>query len=102
MSRVTLVRYTTKPGRADENEALAAVAFAGLRASAPAGVTYAMFRDGSDFTHLFVNRAEADSAVLTELPAFKAYAKDIGERCVAPPEVLRLDTDLREAYGLGG
>lgn len=102
MSRVTLVRYTTKPGRADENEALAAAAFEGLRASAPAGISYAMFRDGSDFTHLFVNQAGSDSEMLTETPAFKAYAKDVGDRCVAPPEVLRIDTDLREAYGLGG
>ncbi len=101
MSRVTLVRYTTKPGHAEENETLARAAFEGLRATAPAGITYAMFRNGSDFTHLFVNQTQADSAVLTETPAFKAYAKDIADRCVAAPEVLRLDAELSEAYGLG-
>ena len=100
MQRVTLVRYTTKPGRGDENEALSRAVFAGLRATAPAHISYSMFRAGDDFFHLFIN-SEGDAAEpLTELPAFKAYVADIAARCVAPPTVTRIDANLLEAYGL--
>jgi hypothetical protein len=52
---VTLVRYTAKPDRADENEALSRAVFKELKAMAPAHVTYALFRNGLEFAHLFVN-----------------------------------------------
>jgi hypothetical protein len=100
MQRVTLVRYTAKPDRAAENEALARAVFAELRAAAPDQVAYALFRDGTDFVHLFVNLRADDSSPVTELPSFKAYAKDVVERCVAPPEPLRLSLRLLESYGL--
>ena len=38
MQRVTLVRYTTKPDRAAENEALSRAVFAQLRTAPPEGV----------------------------------------------------------------
>jgi hypothetical protein len=47
-----------------------------------------------------VNLAADDSAVLTELPSFKAYAKDITARCETAPEVTRLGLDLLDSYGL--
>ena len=100
MQRVTLVRYAAKPDRADENEALSRAVFAELRATAPEHVTYALFRDGDDFVHLFVNTRTEDASVLTELPSFKAYSKDVGDRCQAPPEVMRLGLHLLESYGL--
>jgi hypothetical protein len=99
MQRVALVRYAVKPNRADENEKLARAVHAELRATRP-DVTYLLFRDGTDFTHLFVNSHEADSDVLTALPSFKAYMKDFSDRYVAPPEVVRIDARLLEAYGL--
>jgi len=40
MQRVTLVRYTTKPERAAENEALSRAVFAQLRSAPPEGVAY--------------------------------------------------------------
>src|ERR1700722_11797603 len=100
MSRVTLVRYAAKPHRAAENETLARAVFAELRATAPDHIAYALFRDGLDFVHLFVNTDADDSSPLTELPSFKAYAKDVEERCAAPPEVTRFGLRLLETYGI--
>jgi hypothetical protein len=100
MQRVVLVRYTAKPDRAAENENLARAVFAELQAAAPEHVAYALFRDGLDFVHLFVNTRTDDSSTLTELPSFKAYAKDVAERCEAPPEQTRLNVCLLESYGL--
>jgi hypothetical protein len=100
MQRVVLVRYTTKPGSAEENEALSRLVFSELRATAPKHVAYALFRDGPDFVHLFVNTAADDSSPVTELASFKTYAKDIVERCIAPPEQTRLAVRLLDSYGL--
>src|ERR1700722_16570221 len=100
MQRVTLVRYTTKPGRADENEALSKTVFAELRQTSPDHIAYGLFRDGSDFVHLFANPAGDDSSPVTELASFKAFARDINARCEAPPETTRFALDLVESYGL--
>jgi hypothetical protein len=100
MQRVTLVRYTAKPDRAAENETLARAVFSELQDTAPDHVTYVLFRDGTDFVHLFINAGTDDSSAVTELPSFKAYAKDIIERCEAPPEPMRLSLRLLESYGL--
>ena len=99
MPRVTLVRYTAKPDRADENEALSRAVFAELKAKAPDHVAYALFRDGRDFVHLFINRQGDDSDAVTELPTFKAFSKDAGARYEAPPDVMRLSLALVESYG---
>jgi quinol monooxygenase YgiN len=98
--RVTLVRYAAKPDRADENEALSRAVLTELRATAPDKVVYAVFRDGVDFVHLFINQATTDSGALTDLPAFKAYSAEIGARAAAPPEITRLDLKPVESYGL--
>ena len=101
MQRVTLVRYTAKPDRAAENEALSRAVFAELKTAAPAHVTYALFRDGLDFVHLFVNTASEDASALVELESFKTYSKDVADRCEAPPEVTRFALTLLDSYGLG-
>ncbi len=100
MQRLTLVRYAAKPDRADENEALARAVHAELRAAAPTGLAYLLFRDNTEFVHLFVNTHEDDAEPVTSLPAFKAYAADIQGRCQAPPEQTRLSVTLLESYGL--
>src|SRR5882724_5167753 len=100
MQRVTLVRYAAKPGRAAESETLARAVFAELRRAAPDHVAYALFRNGAEFVHLFVNAAADDSSALTELPSFKVYVKDIDERCEEPPQATRLSLELLESYGL--
>jgi hypothetical protein len=100
MQRVTLVRYAAKPDRAAENETLARAVFAELKAVAPDHIAYALFRDGVNFAHLLINFQADDSTALTELPSFKAYAKDVLARCEAPPQQTRLGLHLVESYGL--
>jgi len=100
MQRVTLVRYVAKPDRATENEALARAVFDELRRTAPPHIAYALFKNGPEFVHLFVNLRADDSSPVTELPSFKVYAKDVLERCEAPPEPMRLSLQLLESYGL--
>ena len=102
MQRVTIVRYTTKPERAAENEALSRAVFAELAASAPDHVAYALFRNGPDFLHLFVNLKDDESAPVTELPTFKTFSRDIGERCEAPPKAERFGLELVDCYGFPG
>jgi hypothetical protein len=100
MQRVTLVRYRCKPEAVAENEALSRAVFEELRAVAPPHIAYSLFRDGLDFLHLFVNTVEDESAPLTELASFKAYAKDVVARCEAPPEATRMGLTLLDSYGL--
>lgn len=100
MQRVTVVRYTAKPEYADENEALARAVFVELEESKPEGVSYAIFRDGCAFLHVFVNARADEADVLTQLPAFRAYQARISERCENPPDVQRSRMEMLEAYGL--
>ena len=99
MQRVTLVRYTTKPDRAAENEALSRAVFAQLRTAPPEGVAYALFRDGNEFVHVFLNLKEDESAAVTELPAFKAFQDGMADRCEVPPQATRLAVQLVDSYG---
>jgi len=100
MQRLTFVRYTVKPEQIAENEALSRAVFDELRATAPEHAAYALFRNGPEFVHVFMNLAEDDSAVVTELATFKAYQKDFAGRCEAPAEVFRLGLDMLDSYGL--
>ena len=101
MQRVTVVRYTTKPERAAENEALSRAVFAQLRSAPPEGVAYALLRDGNEFIHVFLNLKADDAAPVTELSAFKAFQQDIKERFAVEPNVTRLTAALVDSYGLG-
>ena len=102
MARVTIVRYTTKPERADENEALSRAVFSELHEKKPTGIAYGLFKepDGVSFVHVFVNLAEDSSDAVTELPTFKAFEESIRERCSTPPTPTRLRADLIDSYGL--
>jgi hypothetical protein len=101
MQRVTLVRYTAKPDRAAENEALARAVFTQLHESAPKDLAYALLRHGNEFTHVFLNLKEDEAATLTELPQFLKFQKDIAERCEIAPQVTRVAAELIDSYGLG-
>ncbi|MDE3115399.1 MAG: hypothetical protein KGL26_07345 [Pseudomonadota bacterium] len=99
MQRATIVRYTTKPERADENEALSRAVFAELRRKPGQPFAYALLRQGDDFLHLFLN-LEADSAdSLVELDSFKAFAAGGAKRWTGPAEIGRYSMNLVEAYG---
>jgi hypothetical protein len=99
MPRITLVRYTAKPERAQQNEALSRSVFKELERVRPKGVAYALFRQGDDFVHLFVNLRGEESAPVTELASFKAFEAEAKERFTAAPEVLRLEPALVASYG---
>jgi hypothetical protein len=85
MSVTKVIRYRTKPDRADENEALIARVFAELGERDPGGLRYAAFRldDGVSFLHV----ATLDGAdnPLTRSAAFGDFQRDIGDRLADGP-----------------
>jgi hypothetical protein len=102
MQRVTIVRYTTKPGRAGENETLARAVFGELRSKPRQPFAYAVLRHGEEFLHLFLNLEADDADGLVELPSFKAFTATGEERWAAPPEVIRGGMRLLDVYGFEG
>jgi hypothetical protein len=84
---VTIVRYTTKPERADENQGLVEAVFRELAATDPAGLRYASFRldDGVSFVHVAEVTTSDGTYPLTATPAFQDFVREIGERCVDAP-----------------
>jgi hypothetical protein len=85
----TVVRYTTRPDRADENQALIEEVYAELTSTAPPGLRYMTFRldDGVSFVHVASIETEDGSNPLGTTAAFAAFQRDLGDRCVAPPAV---------------
>ena len=99
-----MVSYRLKADRVAENERHIAAVYEALRQSRPAGLRYVTFRqgDGVSYVHIVSHDEEADSSsnALTALPAFKAFAAGIKERCDAPP--VRVDLTVVGAYGFFG
>jgi len=85
MSSATVVRYTTRPDAADENERLIKAVFAQLVEERPEGMRYVSIRlnDGVSFVHVAL--VEGDVNPLTSLSAFLEFTSDIGGRCVDGP-----------------
>jgi len=85
MSHATVVRYTTRPESADENEKLIKAVFAQLAEQTPEGLRYVAIRldDGVSFMHVAV--LENDENPLASLPAFGQFASAISERCTDGP-----------------
>ena len=84
-----VVRYTTRPDRADENEQLIREVFAELAAADPGGVEYTALRldDGISFVHVAV--LEGDGNPLLALEAFQRFSSTVGERCADGPHPAR-------------
>ena len=70
----TIVTYTVKPGREEENAALVRAVFDELARSRPAGFRYAVFRaaGSGEFIHVYTDEG-AEAGALQELPAFQAF-----------------------------
>ena len=85
--KTTVVRYQTKPQRADENQQLIEAVFADLDERQPEGFTYKVFRleDGVSFIHVVIEHDVEDPDSLQAVPAFQAFVTDIAERCDVPP-----------------
>src|SRR5262245_50219518 len=82
----TLVRYRTKPERAEENERLIGKVFQELQEKAPDGVRYLALKleDGTFLHFVMVETADGASPV-TGLAAFQAFRSGINERCIESP-----------------
>jgi hypothetical protein len=85
MAKIVIVRYTTRDDAADENQKLVQDVFAELAANEPDGLRYATFRldDGVTFMHIAVTDGEYNP--LLETAAFRAFTREIGDRCVDGP-----------------
>jgi len=79
-----LIRYKTKPGRADENQRLIEAVFRELSEAKPDGVRYMALRLTDDS---FVHLVELDAATnpLQTLEAFRKFSSTAGDRAEAPP-----------------
>ena len=84
---VAVVRYKTKPERAEENAAFIEKVFAELNASQPAGLQYTSLRlaDGVSFVHVASVNTDDGTNPLTATSAFGDFIRDIADRCDEPP-----------------
>jgi quinol monooxygenase YgiN len=87
--KTIMVRYKTSPTHADANETLVRAVFEELRARAPGGIRYASYRDGTTFVHI-ATLETPDENPLATLPSFKAFQKELKDRCVEAPVVSEL------------
>jgi hypothetical protein len=87
----TVIRYRTRPDRADKNQKLIESVFADLAQAAPAGIGYTALRlaDGESFIHI-IETTTADNPI-ADLDAFAAFQADIGDRLAAPPTAAEAD-----------
>ncbi len=86
MPGTVIVRYTTHPHYAEENERLIRAVFAELAERRPDGLRYAATRleDGVSFVHLAT--FDGDVNPLTTSSAFGEFTSGIADRCVQPPQ----------------
>lgn len=86
MSRTVVVQYRTRPDTADENQRLVEQVYAQLAREDLGGLHYATFRlaDGVSFIHISISDGEVNP--LTQLSAFAEFQREVGERCVEPPQ----------------
>jgi hypothetical protein len=98
MSSTKVIRYRTKPERADENEALIKAVFAELAENPPSGVRYTALRldDGETFVH--VVQLDGDDNPLVRVAAFQAFQAEIGDRVADGPYAA--DATVVGAYGV--
>ncbi|MDQ6697903.1 MAG: hypothetical protein M3Z46_10665 [Actinomycetota bacterium] len=83
----TVVRYQTKPDRADENQKLIEAVFADLEEHEPDGFTYKVFRleDGVSFIHVVIEHDIDEPDSLQDVPAFQTFVAGIADRCDVAP-----------------
>jgi hypothetical protein len=98
---VTVVRYTTKPDTADENQALIEKVFGELDAHCPSGLRYASFRlaDGVSFVHIASVETNDGTSPLTASAAFADFVRGVNDRCEIAP--VASAATLIGSYGFG-
>ena len=82
--RHTMVTYTVKPGREEENAALVRAVFEELAQTRPAGLRYAAFYlpDPRQFMHLYTD--EGSTTGVQALDSFKAFVAGAEDRHEQP------------------
>jgi hypothetical protein len=91
MKRTVMVRYkTSSETHAAANETLVHAVFDELRANKPAGVNYATYKLSDGVTFVHVATLDGADVALTELPSFKAFQKQLKDRCVELPLVTEM------------
>ena len=90
--KTLMIRYKTKKDKAAENEKLVHAVYDELRTRKPEGLRYATFRldDGVTFVHIATMKTPADGDALTGQASFKAFQKNLGDRCVEGPEPVEM------------
>jgi hypothetical protein len=83
----TVVRYKTKPEKAEENADLVKKVFDELRAKAPDNVRYLTLKlaDGT-FIHFSTSETEDGVSPVTKLEAFRTFRSGVESRCAEPPQ----------------
>ncbi|MGZ4677415.1 MAG: hypothetical protein ACXVJ7_13475 [Acidimicrobiia bacterium] len=96
-----VVRYRTKPDRADENAHLVEQVFAELAADRPDGLRYATFRlaDGVSFVHVASVETADGANPLAGVAAFGEFQREIADRLEEGPIVG--DATVVGSYGFG-
>mgnify|MGYP001218956108 CR=1 FL=1 len=82
-----LIRYTTKPEHAAQNEELIRAVYEQLRQDRPEGLRYAAFRlsDGVTFLHLVQNEDNDKPSPLLAVKAFGEFQEGLAERRAEGP-----------------
>jgi hypothetical protein len=93
-----VVRYTTKPECADENERLIRAVFAELAQDNPEGLQYAAFRLDDQITFVHVAVLDGDKNPLADSAAFAEFQRGIKERCAEGP--VAADAEIIGSYRL--
>lgn len=86
--RTIVVRYETKPDRADENQRLVEKVFTELAERQPDNFSYISLRleDGVSFVHVVVETDGGSNPIsLTDIDAFAEFQRDIADRCAVQP-----------------
>jgi hypothetical protein len=89
--RHTMVSYTVKPGREEENAALVRGVFEELAETRPDGLRYAVFYlpDSREFIHLYTD--EGSESGVQGLPSFQAFVNGAEDRHEQPASFTRPD-----------
>lgn len=99
-----VVRYRTKPERADENQKLVEDVFGELAERRPPGLTYVSLRlgDGASFVHVVAVDDETGPSPLAELGAFARFQAGIADRCDEQPVAVDAVVVESYRYDIGG
>jgi hypothetical protein len=85
MSVTKVIRYRTKPDRADENESLIRGVFAELAVKNPTGLRYQACRLADGVTFVHVVTLDGAENPLASSAAFAEFQAGIADRCAEGP-----------------